>query len=121
MMDNGQIVLDWGAVSGAANYTTYRSTSISGPYSPLITGLTATHYIDTAVVMGTTYFYTITASNSCGVSAASGVASAPLLLAASAVAGTNLVLSGWGGVPGQSYYLLGSTNMATPVIPQLLT
>jgi fibronectin type 3 domain-containing protein len=113
-MTNGQIALGWASVSGATSYAVYRSAGLTGPFTALVTNLNANTYLDTSAVSGTVYFYIVRAANSCGASADSDMGSAPLLLTSSWVAGTNLVLSGWGGVAGRSFYLLGSPNLAVP-------
>ncbi|MBW8780689.1 MAG: alginate lyase family protein [Verrucomicrobia bacterium] len=68
---NGQSGLVWQAVSGASSYTIKRSTVSGGPYTVLVSGLTATSYFDNTVVNGTTYYYVITAVNAGGEGAAS--------------------------------------------------
>src|SRR4029453_12971056 len=53
-----------------------RSLTPGGPYSPLVSDLQATTYVDLAVVNGTTYYYVVSASNSLGESGDSNEASA---------------------------------------------
>jgi hypothetical protein len=60
-------------------------------------------------------FYVVRAGNYCGVSPDSTIVSAPLLVTDWAVSGPDAVMNGWGGVAGHSFYVLGSTNLATPV------
>ena len=114
-LSNGQIALSWNPAAGAANYAMYRSSALAGPYTALATNLTVTNYLDATFDSGAVSFYVVRAMNACGASADSSVASAPLRLMNRAVSGTNVVLSGWGGTAGQSYYVLGSANLAAPV------
>jgi hypothetical protein len=63
--------LSWSAAAGATGYRVNRSTGSSGgPYS-VIASLAGTSYLNTGLINGTTYFYTITATNTFGASAAS--------------------------------------------------
>jgi hypothetical protein len=71
---NGQIGLTWSATGNATSYELKRATSNGGPYAQLGTA-SATSYMDTAVVNGTTYYYVVAAANSQGISADSAPAS----------------------------------------------
>ena len=54
--------LSWTATAGAASYSVYRGTTAGGESTtPIATGLTATSFVDTGVVTGTTYYYYVTA------------------------------------------------------------
>jgi len=66
---NLQIVLKWTASSGATSYTILRSPTPGGPYTTLVSGITATTYTDTAVVAGNIYYYVITAVSAGGMGA----------------------------------------------------
>ncbi|MFL6334264.1 MAG: Ig-like domain repeat protein [Pyrinomonadaceae bacterium] len=56
----------WGTNATNGTYSVYRNTTNSFPGgSPLASGLTATSYIDTTGVGGTTYYYFIRAKNNC--------------------------------------------------------
>lgn len=60
----GSAVVTWAAVSGAASYKIFRSTT-SGTYgAALATGLTSPTYTDNTVSNGTTYYYVVRAVNS---------------------------------------------------------
>jgi uncharacterized repeat protein (TIGR01451 family) len=66
------VAVTWGAPAGwgvnATNgtYSVYRNTSPTFPSgAPLASGLTATSYVDTTGVTGTTYYYFVTAKNNC--------------------------------------------------------
>ncbi|MCM1566512.1 MAG: cell wall-binding repeat-containing protein [Dehalobacter sp.] len=75
-----QITLSWSAVSGAASYSIYRSSSASGPYS-LLTTITATSYTNSGLTANTTYYYKVLATNSVGSSSYSAIASAKTIAA----------------------------------------
>ncbi|HEV8397109.1 MAG TPA: fibronectin type III domain-containing protein [Vicinamibacterales bacterium] len=63
---NNQVSLSWSAVAGASAYNVKRSTVSGGPYATIAGGVTATSYLDTTASNGTTYFYVVSAVNSCG-------------------------------------------------------
>ncbi|WP_246394580.1 immunoglobulin-like domain-containing protein [Microbulbifer rhizosphaerae] len=65
---NGAVPLRWQASFGATGYTVNRSTSSGGPYTTVASGVKDRSYTDTSVTNGTTYYYTVTASNSAGTS-----------------------------------------------------
>jgi regulation of enolase protein 1 (concanavalin A-like superfamily) len=73
----GAVSLSWSTVSGATTYNLYRSTTSGGEgTTPYLTGLTGTTYSDTAVTVGTPYYYTLTAVNTAGQSGQSTQVSA---------------------------------------------
>jgi hypothetical protein len=59
----GSVSLAWSAVAGASEYHVLRATVSGGPYSQVGTSAT-TSFTDSAVVVGTTYFYVVRAANS---------------------------------------------------------
>jgi fibronectin type 3 domain-containing protein len=72
-----QISLTWDPVPGAASYNVYRSTAAAGEGSvPFATGLTSPAFMDTGLMDGQTYYYTITAVDFGGESVASAQVSA---------------------------------------------
>jgi fibronectin type 3 domain-containing protein len=109
------IALRWPPVDGAYSYTVSRSTVSGGPYTPLTPWTPTTNFTDIATLPGTVYFYTVSASNVCGMSSNSSEVSAPLVLATPVVTPTGAVFKGWGGVPGRQYYVLSATNLALPL------
>jgi hypothetical protein len=62
MAGNGIVTLSWTAPAGAQTYTVYRGTA-TGKEVVLAAGVATTSYTDSAVVNGTTYYYTVTAVN----------------------------------------------------------
>ncbi|MDX6345665.1 MAG: hypothetical protein QOF84_455, partial [Streptomyces sp.] len=64
------------SATSAATYSVARATSGGGTYKTIATGLTAATYSDLEVTIGTTYHYTVTATNAVGTSLASLEASA---------------------------------------------
>jgi hypothetical protein len=58
----GQVTVSWSAVSGAATYNLYRSTT-SGAETLYASGITGTSYADTGVKTGVVYYYEVTAFN----------------------------------------------------------
>ena len=73
---NTQASLSWMASSGAVSYSVNRSTTSGGPYATIVTGITTTSYTDTGLANGTTYYYVVSAVNSCGQSGNSNQAMA---------------------------------------------
>jgi fibronectin type 3 domain-containing protein len=60
-----RVVLDWNAASGATGYKVKRAASGGGPYAT-IANVATTNYTDTGVTRGVSYFYVVSATNSCG-------------------------------------------------------
>jgi uncharacterized protein YjdB len=115
---NGQITISWTAVSGAASYNLYWSTTggVSTATGNRITGVTSP-YTQTGLTDGTPYYYVITAVTAGAESSASaqvtatpqGPPGAPTL--PSAVSGTGQVTISWAAVSGAtSYNLYWSTT-----------
>jgi fibronectin type 3 domain-containing protein len=68
--------LTWNASTGADSYSVLRSLTSGGGYSVIASGLTSTSFGDSGLSNGTTYFYTVIASNVSGASTSSTEASA---------------------------------------------
>lgn len=85
------VTLNWDAASGASSYKVKRGTSASGPFTVVANAVSGNSYSDTVTANGTTYYYVVSAVNSGGESANSGVASvrpagpAPSVLTATAI------------------------------------
>ena len=103
------ITVTWNAVSGAARYRVYRKTGSGGWVG--LADVTGNSYVDSTVVNGTTYTYTVKAYNgsiwssfdAAGVSAtASGVFGAPELKGAAS--GSNGITVIWNSVSGATTY-----------------
>ncbi len=112
---NGAVNLSWNAGSGAAGYHVKRSTTSGTEVTIANAGTTS--FSDTAVVNGTTYFYTVSSTNTAGESADSSEATAtpnvppapPTGLVATA--GSNQVSLSWTGSAGAvSYNIKRSTT-----------
>jgi serine protease len=118
---NAQVALAWSASAGATSYNVKRGT-LSGAETTLIAGVTSTGYVDTTTANGTTYFYTVSASNSAGESANSNesaatpvvpaappaivVPSAPTGLSAVAGAGKKKITLSWNPSTAASTYVV---------------
>jgi hypothetical protein len=79
----GQVSLSWNSSLGATGYKVFRGTSPGGESSSAIANPSGTSYTDTNVTAGTTYYYTVKATNSAGDSPTSNEASATPTAAAS--------------------------------------
>ena len=58
------VTLGWSPSSGTSSYNVYRGTTNGGPYSLLVSGVSATSYTDLSVQSGKTYYYVTTAVDS---------------------------------------------------------
>ena len=66
---NKTVTLSWTPSAGAASYNVYRGTSAGAEAAtPLQTGITTATYTDTGLTGGTTYYYTVAAVNTGGLS-----------------------------------------------------
>jgi hypothetical protein len=72
---DGQVALNWIASAGATQYHLKRSTTSGGGFAT-IASTGGDTYLDTAVVNGTVYYYTVSAESAAGESADSPLASA---------------------------------------------
>ena len=73
---NSTISLTWKASTGATSYSIYRGTAPGAEGATAVGTSTSANFTDTGLTNGTTYYYTITASNSLGTSGKSNEASA---------------------------------------------
>ena len=65
---DGAVPLRWQASFGATSYTVKRSAFSGGPTTTVASGVTGSSYTDKSVINGTTYYYTVTATNAAGTS-----------------------------------------------------
>ena len=111
---NQQIELNWDAVTGATEYRVYRKPS-GGSYSVVAT-VTDTHYTDTGLTDGTTYYYKVAAANINGQETLSAEINAkprvtpPINVIATP--GASQVVLTWDAVPGATGYKIrnGTTS-----------
>ncbi len=80
-----QVTVSWDAFAGALSYTVKRSSSATGPFTTLASGLTGTSYVDTTAAAGQIYYYVVVAQVSGGDSGQSATASAATAPAASTI------------------------------------
>ena len=66
---NASVALSWTATSGATSYSIYRGTASGGEGGTPVGTSASNSFTDTGLANGTTYYYTITASNAAGTSA----------------------------------------------------
>jgi len=139
-LGDGYVGLSWSFSQYALGHNVYRATSPGGPYVQLVTlGITNgantyvtnanfTKYSDTALILGTTYWYYVTATNLAGESLGSATNSIlynPAVQNLVAIGGTNQISLSWtllggatnyiiyrSGVSGGPYTAVG-TNIAT--------
>ena len=74
-----KIALAWEGWTGETTPVTYaisRSTSLAGPFTNVVTGITGTAWMDSHLVQGTPYFYRVTMTTALGTSPASETVSA---------------------------------------------
>jgi fibronectin type 3 domain-containing protein len=66
---NASVALAWTASAGATGYSIYRGTAAGAEGATPVGTSTSNSFTDTGLTNGTTYYYTITASNAAGTSA----------------------------------------------------
>jgi fibronectin type 3 domain-containing protein len=115
-----KVFLAWPASVGATGYVIKRGTSSGNETTTVATSLTGTNYIDAGLNNGTTYYYVVSAEGSGANSGNSPEASATPnsttspAIAKIAVSDNVLTLSGAGGFPTSTYYVLATTNLTLP-------
>lgn len=117
---DGQATLTWAAPSGiVTGYNLYRATASGAEGSaPYKMGLTGTSFVDTGVTNGTTYYYTVAAVNSSGVSRQSSEVFAKPASAGGGIGGgtvtaTSKLASGYGPWYGEEDVAVSSTAPIT--------
>jgi autotransporter-associated beta strand protein len=110
---DGQVALSWDASGGATSYTVQRSTSSSGTYTTIASGLTTTTYTDTGLTDGTTYYYEVAAVGSTTSSYTLPVSAIPSANPApaapgelTATAGTTQAALSWDASTGATSYIV---------------
>jgi|GEM_PF-1603591 len=73
---NGSVSLTWNASTGATSYSVYRGTAAGAEGGTAIGTSSSNSFTDSTVTNGTKYYYTVTASNTAGVSPSSNETSA---------------------------------------------
>ncbi len=117
-----KVTLSWAAAIGATSYNVYRSNTTGG--AGVLAGTSATTaYVDTTGTVGSTYYYTVTAVNTSGESAASTEVSETFYkLLAGALQGKSLGLantvSTFAGASGFSGIADGAGDAARFSLPQ---
>lgn len=119
---NNQVTLSWKASAGAASYNVKKSTTYSGPFTILASGVKSTTLVDTAVKNGLIYCYVVSAVNANGVESVNSneievvpLAPLPPPVGLTATAGPGSVSLSWTAVPGEEYYyVLRSTVNGGP-------
>jgi fibronectin type 3 domain-containing protein len=120
---NAQVKLVWNNASNAVSYFVKRATSRGGPYTNIANVITVTNFTDNSALNNVLYFYKVSATNSIGVTADSGLAcaypsatapAAPTGLIASTTSHVRVDLS-WNPVLGAtSYSIKRSTTSGGP-------
>ncbi len=104
---NAVVSLSWNGSAGADSYIVKRSTTGGSGYVTIASGVTATSYLDTGLVNGTTYYYVVIATNIYGASLNSVEASAAPVAVVSVPPPWQTQDIGAVGVAGSSLYANG--------------
>jgi hypothetical protein len=119
---NPQIKLAWNDSVAATSYNIKRSTSPAGPFTNILANVATTNFTDTAVTIGPTYYYVVSALDQFGESTHSIPASASLFvpgyhpsITQTLLQDGTMLISGTGGQPNASYSILASTNVSLPL------
>ncbi|MFH0981933.1 MAG: matrixin family metalloprotease, partial [Planctomycetota bacterium] len=123
-----KVTVNWSTVTGATSYKIYRSTS-SSPCASFFTTDTAPPYDDTTATAGTTYHYSVKATNACGDSTCSNedpgyratVPSAPTGVTASDGTYCDKVTVNWSTVTGATSYKIYRSTTSSPCASFLAT
>jgi hypothetical protein len=123
--------LSWNAVPNATHYTVKYSTVSGGPYTALAGGLSTTSQLHSGLTYGTNYYYVVSAENSVydspfSTEVAATPGSAPISEAETATPGLMLTpasgenpailrITSAASVPGHSYQLQTTTDLASSV------
>ncbi|MBA2404371.1 MAG: fibronectin type III domain-containing protein [Bdellovibrionales bacterium] len=101
-----QINLSWTAAAGASSYKIFRGT-VSGTYSQIASGVSATTYSDTTVTNGITYYYVVKSFNGADSASSSEVLAQSIaaftISSVTSPLSTSLTVS-WGSATGATSY-----------------
>ncbi|KRE98518.1 hypothetical protein ASG89_05825 [Paenibacillus sp. Soil766] len=114
---NAQVDLAWENVTYATSYTVKRSTSPTGPWTSVGSGITTMSYRDGGLDNGTTYYYAVSATSIGGEGADSAVITAtpyghlatPVVMAQPMQQAASLQ---WGAVAGAEFYTVQRSQQA---------
>jgi len=115
----GSISLSWSATTNATSYTLKRSTTGTAGSFALLASPTGTSYVDSGLAGNTRYYYTVSARNDSGESAASDPvwastpAAPPAAPAPTATPGDAKVTLNWTAVTGAASYEVSRATSAT--------
>ncbi len=115
----GSISLSWSAATNATGYTLKRSTTGTAGSFALLASPTGTSYVDSGLAGNTRYYYTVSARNDSGESAASDPVWAttpvgpPAAPAPTATAGNATVTLNWAAIAGAASYEVSRATSAT--------
>jgi hypothetical protein len=115
----GSISLSWTVATNATGYTLKRSTTGTAGSFALLASPTGTSYVDSGLAGSTRYYYTVSARNDSGESAASDPvwastpAAPPAAPAPTATAGDAKVTLNWPAVTGTASYEVSRASSAT--------
>lgn len=107
--NQGQVMLQWNAVTGAQSYVVKRSLVSGGPYTSLQSNVTGTSFIDDNATPGSSYYYVVSATNVAGESANSAQVGVSPLIAPTSLAivpGNATVALSWTASAGASGYTI---------------
>ncbi|MCI4337387.1 MAG: hypothetical protein L3K17_09440, partial [Thermoplasmata archaeon] len=111
MPGNGEVTLNWTTPAAGGfgdTYYVYRSTSASGGYGPIGTS-TTNQYVDSSVLTGQSYWYTVSAQNTSGFSGnttatgATGVTTVPQ--------GLPSTIAWWFSIDSQNFTSTGASSL----------
>ena len=126
--ESAEISLNWNAVAGATGYKLYRGTSGRVSDLSLLASPVGTHFSNTSVVAGTTYYYSVSAYNSSRESFRSAIVSAtytgptppavPTGLTVTPNSATNQMIVRWNAVTGANGYHVYKGTSSVTLTPQ---
>jgi fibronectin type 3 domain-containing protein len=116
-----QVTLTWPATVGATGYVLKSGISNGSATNIVVSGITATNYVNAGLTNGVTYYYVVGSIGTAATSGDSTQASAtpmlppPPTISQFTVGSGDFIVSGSGGVPNATNYILVSTNITAPL------